>query len=161
MSKIFHPLLGLIASATDCELAKNLEYLKHENKLLGARLPKQVHTTYEERQTLLKYCKAIWLPMGMPRCRSPGVNRSSSGNQSDRTTHQTSDRGRRLRARFASRCTFSRTDEANVLFASLVIVGFSAAIGLESRLVYIFPESTVRLHAALATTHNHSYPAAC
>jgi hypothetical protein len=45
MSKIFHPLLALIASATDKELAKYVEYLKHENKLLRARLPKQSCTT--------------------------------------------------------------------------------------------------------------------
>ena len=59
ISKIFHPLLALIASATDNELAKYVEYLKHENKILRARLPKQIHTTYEERQTLLKFGKAI------------------------------------------------------------------------------------------------------
>lgn len=59
MTKIFHPLLALIASATDKELAKYVEYLRHENKLLRARLPKQVHTTHEERQTLLKY--VTWL----------------------------------------------------------------------------------------------------
>lgn len=59
MSRLFHPLLALIASATDNELAKYVEYLKHENKILRARLPKQVHTTVEERQTLLKYGKVI------------------------------------------------------------------------------------------------------
>ena len=59
MSRIFHPLLALIASATDKELAKYVEYLKHENKILRARLPKQVQTTTEERKTLLKYGKAI------------------------------------------------------------------------------------------------------
>ena len=59
MSKIFHPLLALIASATDSELAKYVEYLKYENKILRSRLPKQVHTTTEERSTLLKYGKAI------------------------------------------------------------------------------------------------------
>jgi putative transposase len=59
MSQLFHPLLALIASATDKELAKYVEYLKHENKLLRSRLPRQVHTTHEERQTLLKYGKAI------------------------------------------------------------------------------------------------------
>ena len=59
MNKIFHPLLALIASSTDRELAKCVEYLKHENKILRARLPKQVHTTDEERQTLLKYGQAI------------------------------------------------------------------------------------------------------
>ena len=38
MSKIFHPLLALIASATNNELAQYVEYLKHENKILRARL---------------------------------------------------------------------------------------------------------------------------
>ena len=59
MTKIFHPLLALIASATDRELAKYVEYLKKENKILRGRLPKQVHTSFEERQTLLKYGKVI------------------------------------------------------------------------------------------------------
>ena len=59
MSKIFHPLLALIASATDNELAKYIQYLKEENKLLRSRLPKQVHTTHEERQRLLKFGKAV------------------------------------------------------------------------------------------------------
>ena len=59
MNKIYHPLLALIASVTDSELAKYVEYLKHENKILRARLPKQVHTTYEERQIRLKYGKVI------------------------------------------------------------------------------------------------------
>ncbi|QDU09798.1 integrase core domain-containing protein [Gimesia aquarii] len=59
MSRILHPLLALIASATDNELAKYVEYLKHENAILRSRLPKQIHTTYEERQTLLKYGKVL------------------------------------------------------------------------------------------------------
>ena len=59
MNKIYHPLLALIASATDNELAKYVEYLKHENKILRDRIPGQIHTTYEERQTLLKYGKAV------------------------------------------------------------------------------------------------------
>jgi putative transposase len=59
MTNIFHPLLALIASATNSELAKQVEYLKHENKILRARLPKQIHTTLAERKTLRKYGKAI------------------------------------------------------------------------------------------------------
>ena len=59
MNKIYHPLLALIASATDSELAKYVEYLKHENKILRSRLPKQIHTTREERKTLLKYGMAV------------------------------------------------------------------------------------------------------
>lgn len=59
MTRIFHPLLALIASATDKELAKYVEYLKHENQILRDRLPTQVHTSWEERQTLLKFGKAV------------------------------------------------------------------------------------------------------
>lgn len=59
MKRLFHPLLALIASATDKELARYVEYLKHENKILRSRLPKQVHTSCDERKTLLKYGKAV------------------------------------------------------------------------------------------------------
>jgi putative transposase len=43
MAKIFHPLLALIASGTDRELAKYVEFLKGENKILRARIPGQVY----------------------------------------------------------------------------------------------------------------------
>ena len=59
MTKIFHPLLALIASATNNELAKYVEYLKEENKILRARIRGQVHTRPEERERLLKYGKVI------------------------------------------------------------------------------------------------------
>ena len=59
MSTIYHPLLALIASSSDRELAKYVQYLKEENKILRSRLPKQVHTTYEERMRLLKFGKAV------------------------------------------------------------------------------------------------------
>jgi len=59
MTQIFHPLLALIASSTNNELAKYVEYLKHENKLLRSRISGQIHTTPEERQTLMKFGKPI------------------------------------------------------------------------------------------------------
>ncbi len=59
MAKIFHPLLALIASATNNELAKYIEYLKEENKVLRARIPGQIHTTKPERERLIKFGKAI------------------------------------------------------------------------------------------------------
>lgn len=59
MSRFFHPLLALIASATDNEFAKYVEYLKHENATLRSRLSKQIHTTYNERSFLLKYSEVI------------------------------------------------------------------------------------------------------
>lgn len=54
MAEIFHPLLALIASVTDRELARYVEFLKAENKILRARIPNQVHTREHERETLLK-----------------------------------------------------------------------------------------------------------
>ncbi len=38
MAKIFHPLLALIASATDRELAKYMEYLKAENPFFSPHI---------------------------------------------------------------------------------------------------------------------------
>ena len=58
MAKLFHPLLALIASAID-ELAKCVEYLKQENKILRARIPGEIHTRLAELQQLLKYGKVI------------------------------------------------------------------------------------------------------
>ena len=59
MSKIFHPLLALIASATDNELAQYVEYFKEENKILRARIPGQIHTRPNERERLLRLGKVI------------------------------------------------------------------------------------------------------
>ena len=59
MSKIFHPLLALIASSTDRELAKYIQFLKEENKILRARVPGQIHTRPGERERMLKFGKAI------------------------------------------------------------------------------------------------------
>ena len=44
MTNIFHPLLALIASASDKMLASYVEFLKEENKILRARIPGQIHT---------------------------------------------------------------------------------------------------------------------
>ena len=57
--KLFHPLLALIASATDRELAKYVDYLKEENKILRARIPGEIHTKPHERERLLKFGKVI------------------------------------------------------------------------------------------------------
>ena len=59
-AKLFHPFLALIASATDRELAKYVQYLKEENKILRARVPgKQIHTTPAERTRLLELGKPL------------------------------------------------------------------------------------------------------
>lgn len=59
MTKLYHPLLALIASATDTELAKYVQYLKEENKILRARIPGQIHTRVHERERLLKFGKVL------------------------------------------------------------------------------------------------------
>jgi len=59
MNGIFHPLLALIASATNNELAKYVQYLKEENKILRARIPGQIHTRPAERERLLEFGKVI------------------------------------------------------------------------------------------------------
>lgn len=59
MSKLFHPLLTLIASATDHHLAKYVLYLKEENRILRNRIPGVIHTRPHERERLLKFGKVI------------------------------------------------------------------------------------------------------
>src|SRR5664279_5611424 len=59
MAKLFHPLLTLIASATDRELAKHVQYLKEENKILRSRLGGAVHTRPEERHRLIEFGKVL------------------------------------------------------------------------------------------------------
>ncbi len=58
-AKIFHPLLALIASASNNELAKYVEFLKEENRILRARVPGQIHTKPDERSRLVKLGKAL------------------------------------------------------------------------------------------------------
>ena len=59
MTAIFHPLLAMIASATDKELARYVEFLKEENKILRTRIPGQIHTKPHERERLLKLGKPL------------------------------------------------------------------------------------------------------
>jgi hypothetical protein len=78
MAKLFHPLLALIASATDRELSKYVRYLKEENRILSARLPKEIHTRPSERVRLLKFGKPIGRASSPPAQRIPTVNGLSS-----------------------------------------------------------------------------------
>ena len=54
MKKIIHPLLLLIAKATEKEATKYIEYLKAENRILRSKLPKRVVVTESEKATLIK-----------------------------------------------------------------------------------------------------------
>jgi len=59
MAKLFHPLLALIASATDRELARYVQFLKEENRILRGRFGKEVHTRPEERRRLVELGKVL------------------------------------------------------------------------------------------------------
>jgi len=59
MNRIFHPLLALIASATDRELARYVEFLKTENQILRSRINGQIHTRPHEREKLVSLGKKI------------------------------------------------------------------------------------------------------
>jgi putative transposase len=59
MPAIFHPLLALIASAADRQLARYVEFLKADNKILRTRVKGQAHTKPDERRRLLQFGKAL------------------------------------------------------------------------------------------------------
>lgn len=52
--RILHSLFSLLASVTRQELARQVAYLKAENEVLRARMPKTIVTTPKERQRLLR-----------------------------------------------------------------------------------------------------------
>jgi hypothetical protein len=49
----------MIASVTARELARYVEFLKEENKILRSRVPRQIHTKPHERERLLKLGKPL------------------------------------------------------------------------------------------------------
>jgi len=54
MKRFLHPLLLLLARATEKELVKTVEYLKAENRILRNKLPRRIEVTPAERAKLLK-----------------------------------------------------------------------------------------------------------
>ena len=59
MNRIIHPLPALIASATDREPARYVEFLKTENQILRSRVKGQIHTRPHERERLVSLGKKI------------------------------------------------------------------------------------------------------
>ena len=59
MSLIFQRIPASIASMTDRKLAKYVQYLKEENKILRARIPGVIHIRPAERERLINFGKAI------------------------------------------------------------------------------------------------------
>jgi putative transposase len=56
---IYTALMMLLAKATDRELARMVSYLKEENRILRARLPKRINVTEKERNRLLRFGKNL------------------------------------------------------------------------------------------------------
>lgn len=54
MTRILHPLFALLASATRQELARQVAYLKEENRVLRERLPKRLVATDKEKRRLIR-----------------------------------------------------------------------------------------------------------
>lgn len=59
MGRLLQPLLVYLSVATDRELARQVQFLKEENRILRARLPERITVTPRERQRLIKYGKNL------------------------------------------------------------------------------------------------------
>jgi transposase len=59
MAFLIHPLLTLLASLTRQELAKQVAYLRAENRILRNKLPKQIELSIHERSQLVKHGKSL------------------------------------------------------------------------------------------------------
>jgi putative transposase len=59
MPRLLQPLWFILASVTDRKLARMIEYLKEENRILRSRLPKCITVTARERNRLVKLGKRL------------------------------------------------------------------------------------------------------
>ncbi len=59
MGHILHPLFALLASGTRQDLARQVAYLKEENRILRARLPQHIVMTERERTALQRRTAAF------------------------------------------------------------------------------------------------------
>jgi putative transposase len=59
MKLLYHSFLELLATATDQALARYIQYLKEENQILRAKLPKRLTVTAQERRRLVKFGKPL------------------------------------------------------------------------------------------------------
>ena len=63
MGRILHPLFALLASVTRQDLARQVAYLKEENRILRARLPERLVATDQEKRRLLRFGKKLGLQL--------------------------------------------------------------------------------------------------
>lgn len=59
MGRILHPIFALLASVSRQELARQVAYLREENRILRARLPEHLVTTPYERRRLLRFGRRL------------------------------------------------------------------------------------------------------
>jgi putative transposase len=59
MIKLYQSFLFLLASATDRELARHIQYLTAENRILRSKLPRRLALTERERQRLIKFGRPL------------------------------------------------------------------------------------------------------
>ena len=52
--RVVHPLLFLLAASTHAELARQIQFLKEENRMLRSRLPRRIKVTPKERARLVR-----------------------------------------------------------------------------------------------------------
>jgi len=52
MKRVFQSLLAVLAAATDRQLARYMQFLEAENRMLRARLPKRLVVTPQEEVAL-------------------------------------------------------------------------------------------------------------
>ena len=63
MGRILHPLFALLASVTRQDLARQVAYLKEENRILRARLPERLVATDQEKRRLLRFGKKLGMQL--------------------------------------------------------------------------------------------------
>ncbi len=56
---LFYSFFLMLAAGTDRELARQVQYLKDESRILRDKLPQRIAVTAQERQRLLKYGKPL------------------------------------------------------------------------------------------------------
>ncbi len=61
MAVLLHPLLAMLACCTRQELARQVAYLKEENRILRAKLPQRIRTTPVERRRLVRAGRRLGL----------------------------------------------------------------------------------------------------
>lgn len=59
MGRLLQPLLVYLSVATDRELARQIQFLKEENRILRGRLPDRITVTPQERRRLVKFGRGL------------------------------------------------------------------------------------------------------